>query len=60
MFGDVLERKLAFSVYKNIDLKGRKICIIPKGLVHCLSPKFFLLFVFGKIGQEKVFGAVLG
>ena len=31
------DRKLAFLDYKNNDLKSRKICISPKGLVHGFS-----------------------
>ena len=35
VFGNVLDRRLAFLDYKNMDLKkSRKIGIFPKGLVH--------------------------
>ena len=34
VFGNVLDRKLAFLDYTNMDLKSRKIGIFPKGLAH--------------------------
>ena len=51
MFGDAVGRKLAYLVYKNLDLRK------PQNL-H-FSVKFFLLFLSGKIVQEKVFGEVV-
>ena len=49
MFGNVLDRKLAFLDYKNMDLKNsRKIGNFPKGLLHGFGHNFeisyFLLF----------------
>ena len=49
MFGNVLDRKLAFLDYKNMDLKKRrKIGNFPKGLVHGFGQNYeiflFLLF----------------
>ena len=48
VFGNVLDRKLPFLDYKNMDLKNRKIGIFPKGLVHCFGQNYeislFLLF----------------
>ena len=35
----ILEGKNVFLGYKNKKLKGRKIEIFPKGLVHGFSPK---------------------
>ena len=51
MFGDAVGRKLAYLVYKNIDLRKSQ-------NLH-FSVKFFLLFLSGKIDQEKVFGDVV-
>ena len=59
VFGDVLERKLAFSVYKNINLKMSQNLHFLNFIVLVQNWKFFLLFVFGKIGREKVLGDVL-
>ena len=55
VFGDAVGRKLAFLVYKNIDLRKSHNLHFFKGA----SPWFFLLFVFGKISQEKVLGDVV-
>ena len=56
--GKVLDWKLAFLVYKNIDLRKSKICIFPKGLGHGFGQKFeissFFRFYITK-GQVKVF-----
>ena len=51
MFGDAVGRKLAYLVYKDIDLRKSQ-------NLH-FSVKFFLLFLSGKIDQEKVFGDVV-
>ena len=61
-FSDVVNRKLTFLVYKR-SIKGRQInCIFLKGLDRSFDQKceIFLLFVFGKIGQEKVFSDAVG
>ena len=51
VFGDAVGRKLAYLVYKNIDLRKSQ-------NLH-FSVKFFLLFLSGKIDREKVFGDVV-
>ena len=56
MFLDLVDRKLAISDYKNIDLKTRKYLIFPFFLVE--NKKFGLFFFFSKIG-EKVFCVLL-
>ena len=38
-FYDIIERKNAFSGYKNRKFKKSKICHFPKGLVHGFAVK---------------------
>ena len=45
LFGNVLNRIIAFLYCKNININRRKICIFPKGIVHN-----FL----GKIGRNDL------
>ena len=52
VFGDVLNWKLAFLVYKNTDLRKSQNLHFSKGKKIVI----FSSFRFGKIGPEKVFG----
>ena len=60
MFRDAVNSNLASQDYENIHLKN--FAFFQKGLDHSCDQKFeiFLLFVFDKIGQEKVFGEAVG
>ena len=60
VFGNVLDRKLAFLDIKTWIKKNRKIGIFPEGLVHGFGQNYeiSLFFFLGKIRQEKVFGNV--
>ena len=52
VFGNVLDRKLAFLDYKNMDLKkSREIGIFPKRLVHGFGQNYEISFslLLGKI-----------
>ena len=61
VIGNVLYRKLAFLDYKNNDLKSRKICISPEGLVHGFGRNYeiCLFLLFRKNTPKNVFGNVL-
>ena len=62
VFGNVLDRKLAFLDYKNMDFKKvAKLAIFQRGqpMVSTKIMKFLYLFFLGKIRQKKVFGNVL-
>ena len=62
MFGNVLDRKLAFLDYKNMDLKKvAKLAFSQRGSSMVLPKimKFLYLFVLPKTGEEKVFNNVL-
>ena len=62
VFGDVLDRKLPFLDYKNMDLKKvAKLAFFQRGksMVSAKIMKFLYLFFLGKIRQKKVFGNVL-
>ena len=39
LFSGILERIIPFLDCKNINIKGRKICIFQKGLVHGFGQK---------------------
>ena len=51
MFGDAVGRKLAFLVYKNIDLRKSQNLHFSKGVSRMVLVKnLIFFFVFGKIG----------
>ena len=43
---DLLDRIIAFLDNKTNNIKGRKICIFPKGLVHGFGEKLAISFTF--------------
>ena len=56
VFGDVLVRKQAFLDNINMDLKGGKIGIFAKGIVHDFGQKvevFFIFCVYQKLIEKK-------
>ena len=56
VFGDVLDWKLAFLVYKNTDLRKSQNLHFSKGKKFVIFSSFRR---FGEIGPEKVFGDVV-
>ena len=45
MFGEVLDREIAFLDYKNIVLNKSQYCIFPKLLVHVFLLKIVILLI---------------